>query len=127
MAIFKTYEQLTISAGSSEYVINQYPATDGVKYFNVLRKMLAPMFIAMYSGQETSFAETFTKISDNLDSLDPEIVKDMVCLATGLTPKSFDLEFSGNYIVLFTLLKQILIFNYKDVFIELGLGEMLGI
>ena len=126
MAVLKTYEQAEIVAGNATYTVTKFPATRGVKYITILRKVFAPAFIKAASNEGTTFLQIFESISDNLDSLDEELIKEIICVATGITPSNFDFEFSGNYMGLFVLLKEILIFNYKDVFIELGLGDLVG-
>lgn len=126
MAILKAYEQKELVLKEKTYVITKYPATRGVKYFNLLRKVFAPAFIkASQSKDGITFIQLFESISDNLDAIDETIVQEMVCTAIGMMPQAYDFEFSGNYFTLFELLKQILIFNYNDVFIELGLGDIL--
>lgn len=126
MAILKAYEQKEVTLKEKTYVITKYPATRGVKYFNLLRKVFAPAFIkASQSEGGLTFIELFESVSNNLDAIDEEVVKEMVCTAVEMMPQAFDFEFSGNYFSLFELLKEILKFNYQDVFIELGLGDML--
>jgi len=126
MAILRAYAQKELVLKEKTYVITKYPATRGVKYLNLLRKVFGPAFIkATQSDGGLTFIQLFEAISENLDALDEEVIREMVCTATDIQPTAFDFEFSGNYFTLFELVKQILIFNYQDVFIELGLGDML--
>jgi hypothetical protein len=68
------------------------------------------------------------KLFDNLDTVDVEaLIKELVASSAtkGSMAINFDMEFSGEYGKLFTLVKEIVEFNYGSVFTLFGSEESL--
>ncbi len=118
-------KQCTIKIGEDEFLITSMPATKGLKTLKQLTKLIGPAFSELIKGEKDGVnpvSIAMEKLFDNLDSVDVEVlVKDIVSSATkGTMTINFDAEFSGDYTRLFTLVKEIVEFNFGSVFTLLG-------
>lgn len=133
-------EQRNVHFDGTDYMITQFKATLGIKLLKQLTKLLGPAFIELQRAGDTSdikgknAEEAKAKREENammsaaqilIDNLDNVEVEQLVlALMSGVTkgtmPINFDMEFAGKYDVLFSLLKEVVSFNYGNVFSKLG-------
>ena len=110
-------------AGNTQsYTLNQLKATAGNKFLKKLQRILLPVWAEISSKGEID-QEVIMLVSDKITELDEKDIQDLVCESISMRPDTFDIEFAGNYVGLFELVKEIVMFNYADVFSHLGLGE----
>jgi hypothetical protein len=117
-------EQKEVVIGDNKYLIQKFPATKGLKYMTILTKVLSPLYSKMNSEDGLTFGQLVETLLTQLETVDEDIVKEMIILSTGMQDRAFEFEFSGKVVVMFELLKAILFFNYEDVFSQLGLQEV---
>lgn len=68
--------------------------------------------------------KVFKKISSQgLDSLDEDEIKQLIVDSCSMKPETFEIEFSGRMKALYTLVGEILQYNFEDVFQELDSEE----
>ncbi len=111
----------------SKFVMVQYDALSGLKYQRKLLRILGPSFIAaQQSTQENFLVSIVEKFLENLDQVEPEFIKELVLRGSfkeGRVTINFDNDFAGEYMVLYTLVQELVMFNFKDVFRALGLNQ----
>lgn len=117
-------EQKEVTIGDSKYLIQKFPATKGLKYMKILTKVLSPLYSKMNSESGLTFGELVETLLEQIETVDEDLIKEMIILSTGMQERAFEFEFSGKVVVMFELLKTILFFNYEDVFSQLGLQEV---
>jgi len=64
----------------------------------------------------------FSKI-DNPMGLESDEIKELVCISLNMKADKFEKEFAGKMGAIFTIVKEIIEFNYADVFQELDSDE----
>lgn len=110
----------------SKFVLVQYDAMKGLTYQRKLLRILGPSFIAANTGsKERSLVNAIEGFLDNLDQVEPAFIKEFVLAGAfkeGRVTINFENDFAGEYSVLYTLLQELVIFNFKDVFQTLGLS-----
>lgn len=125
-------KQKQITINGEEFLLSTIPATKGIKLLKQLTKLIGPSFTELLkSGEEDSTAANpmgmaMEKLFDNLDTVDVEsLIKELVASSAtkGSMAINFDMEFSGEYGKLFTLVKEIVEFNYGSVFTLFGSEE----
>jgi hypothetical protein len=111
----------------SKFVMVQYDAMKGLTYQRKLLRILGPSFIAFQqSTQETFLINVVEKFLENLDQVEPAFLKELViqgAFKEGRVTINFDNDFAGEYMVLYTLIQELVMFNFKDVFQALGLNQ----
>lgn len=116
--------QTTTTINGEEFLINTLPATRGLKVLKQLTKLLGPAFSELIKGgpESNPVSVAIEKLFDNLDSVDvEELVKTLVASSTkGSIAINFDTEFAGDYAKLFQLVKEIVEFNFGNVFTLFG-------
>ncbi len=114
-----TQKQVTIDG--INYTLSAFPATRGLRIMKELTKLVGPSFAAWAKGED-GIAGVVTKLVENLDAVNVEtLVKEIVSGATKDNMSiNFDIEFAGNYMVLFKLVKEVIEFNFGGVFTNLG-------
>ena len=131
MAFVDTREEkevvLSGRRGEQKFVLKQYDAFKGVGYQKKLIKILAPSFMAMQDEvikEDGSWlAVAIQKFIENIDQVEPAFLKELVVNGAqkeGRVMINFENDFAGNYGVLFSLIKEIIVFNYEDLFQLLG-------
>jgi hypothetical protein len=120
-------KQKTIKIGEEDFIINSFPATKGLKLLKQITKLVGPAFSELIKGGAEGtdinpVSLAMEKLFDNLDAVDVEtLVKELVSSASkGSISINFDMEFSGDYVKLFNLVKEIVEFNFGSVFTLLG-------
>lgn len=119
-------KQKTININGEDFIINTLPATKGLKVLKQLTKLIGPAFSELIKGGEGSdvnpVSVAMEKLFDNLDSVDIEVlVKELVSSASkGSIAINFDMEFAGDYAKLFSLVREIVEFNFGNVFTLFG-------
>lgn len=116
-------KQKTVTVCGQEQTITKFPATKSVRYQRHLLKVAGPAFIESQKAEDTTIADVFAKFLENLDYLDEEVMRNMVVESIGISPAKFETMFSGETVELFKVLKEIVFFNYHDVFTLLGLEQ----
>jgi serine/threonine protein phosphatase PrpC len=133
------------------FVLTQFDGETGLKYSKKLQKILIPVMVEYFDKLEKHKADaqaiktvdedgnevitgytispevikSIAKIaSEKLDELEFEDVKSMICIGASIPPSEFSNRFMGKTVVIYKLLKEIVLFNFEDVFTELGLDEI---
>lgn len=122
MNVRKTQISETQVNGKS-YTLTQFSATSGIKYLKKIQKLLVPIWAEAVASEGTITPETIRMASEKFCELDEADIRSMVCEATSIMPVNFDLEFAGQYMGLFNLVKEIIMFNFSEVFTQLGLED----
>lgn len=121
--------QTTVHIDGDDYMITHFPTTKGLAIEVKLVKLLGPAFMEMQKaaqneGNEDSvMASAITCLIGQMDNIDVvALVKELVAGVTiGTKSINFDHDFAGRHSVLFELVKEVLKFNFADVFSKLGL------
>ena len=138
-------EQKNVSIEGNDYMLTQFKASLGLKLMKQLTKLLGPAFIELQKASDTSdikgknadeakakreeqaMMNAALVLIDNMDKVEVEALV-MTLVTQGATkgtmPINFDMEFAGKYDVLFSLVKEIVSFNFGNVFSKLGSGGM---
>ena len=126
-------KQKTTTINGEEFLLSTIPATKGIKLLKQLTKLIGPSFTELLKGGESGekadanpMGLAMEKLFDNLDTVDVEsLIKELVSASAtkGSMAINFDMEFSGEYGKLFTLVKEIVEFNYGSVFTLFGSEE----
>ncbi len=106
------------------YQLTQLNAQSGIKYMKKVQKVILPVWAEASKSKDVTIADIILKASEKLDELDEKDIVGLVCESLSIAPTQFDAKFNGKYVVLFKLLKEIIFFNFEDVFTELGLEEI---
>lgn len=123
-------EQKEIQVAGDTYLLHQYGAIEGLKYQKGLARVLLPAIAEITQSGEglseaSAIARAMDKLAENIDKIDERMIEAMV--VRGATKNNvainFDNEFSGSYMKLFQLLKEIIMFNFGSVFTMLGSEE----
>lgn len=136
-------EQRNVHISGQDYMITQFKATLGIKLMKQLAKLLGPAFIELQKAgdtgdikgknaeaekakrEEQAMMNAATVLIDNLDNVEVEqlVITLMSGVTKGTQTINFDMEFAGKYDVLFSLLKEVVSFNFGNVFSRLGFQE----
>jgi|SRR5690606_28644579 len=106
------------------YTLTQFDALKGIKYLKKIQKLLVPVWAELVNSEGKITPEVITLASEKFYEMDENDIKMMICDALCLNPNNFETEFAGEYIAMFNLLKEIIMFNFQDVFTQLGLEEI---
>jgi hypothetical protein len=121
---------------TEEYKVTQLNAESGLRYMKKVQKLVLPVWAEAIkaaknsepvegedSSQEekVSFADIILKVSDRIDELDEKDITALVCESLSITPAKYNEMFRGKYFALIQLVKEIVMFNFEDVFLALGL------
>ena len=133
-------EQRNVHISGQDYMITQFKATLGIKLMKQLAKLLGPAFIELQRAgdtgdikgknaeaekakrEEQAMMNAATVLIDNLDNVEVEqlVITLMSGVTKGTQTINFDMEFAGKYDVLFSLLKEVVSFNFGNVFFAIG-------
>lgn len=103
------------------YTVVQLGATSGNKVLKQLQKLILPVFSQLAQSEGQFTPEIISLVSEKLEDLDEELIKSVICESCSMQPKDYEVEFAGKFISLYSLLWEILWFNYEDVFQRAGL------
>ena len=106
------------------FTLTQLNTQSGIKYMKKVQKIVLPVWAEASKGEGVTMADIIIKASEKLDELEESDITSLVCESLSITPKQFEEKFRGKYFLLLKLLKEIVWFNFEDVFIELGLEEI---
>ena len=123
-------QQLDVHIDGTDYKITQFLATKGLGIEVKLMKLLGPSFMELQkasqdeNAQEAVLSAAITVLIEQFDKVDVvALIKELLSGVTkGTQTLNFDQEFAGRYGVIFDLVKEVLKFNFSDVFSKLGLG-----
>lgn len=125
---------VTISSDSEsyEYLIAQFGATKGLTYLKQITKLIGPSFSELFAGKdvkqdadgkfeeipEAGLTKAVELLVDGMDKVDVEkLIKDLLSNTTRNGREiNFDFEFAGKYDVLFSLVMEVVKFNFGSVF-----------
>lgn len=113
-------QQKDVTVGSEEYKITQMAATKGLKVLKQLVKLVGPAAAEIF--QEGNVGGAVDKLVENIDVVDVEaLFKELVATVSKQNMAiNFDSEFAGNYALLLSLSKEVVEFNFGNVFTLLG-------
>lgn len=123
-------QQLDVHIDGVDYKITQFLATKGLGIEVKLMKLLGPSFMELQkasqdeNAQEAVLSAAITVLIEQFDKVDVvALIKELLSGVTkGTATINFDQEFAGRYGAIFDLVKEVLKFNFADVFSKLGLG-----
>ncbi len=123
-------QQLDVHIDGVDYKITQFLATKGLGIEVKLMKLLGPSFMELQkasqdeNAQEAVLSAAITVLIEQFDKVDVvALIKELLSgITKGTATINFDQEFAGRYGVIFDLVKEVLKFNFADVFSKLGLG-----
>jgi len=123
-------QQLDVHIDGVDYKITQFLATKGLGIEVKLMKLLGPSFMELQkasqdeNAQEAVLSAAIAVLIEQFDKVDVvALIKELLSGVTkGTATINFDQEFAGRYGVIFDLVKEVLKFNFADVFSKLGLG-----
>lgn len=112
--------QKDVMIGEDEYKLTQLPATKGVRVLKQLIKLVGPAAAEIF--QEGNVGGAVDKLVENMDSVDVEtLLKELVATAAKQNLAiNFDSEFAGDYAKLLKLSKEVVEFNFGNVFTLIG-------
>lgn len=120
-----------VKINNKAYIINPFKGIKGFKIQAKLLKIVSSGIGALGTGSENGDEPEIDNLMagikllltendvDDIFKLIEEIISDTQTLDGSI---DFDKEFSQNYLALFELIKEIILFNYKDVFQKLGIS-----
>lgn len=118
-------KQNIVHIGDETYVINPFLTTKGLRVKAKLVKYLGSSLSHAMSAEDEStiiemIASVFAEITEDQYV---ELLKEILSNTTkNNMPIDFDKEFALNYMNLFKLVKEVLQFNYNDLFSLLGMN-----
>lgn len=115
-----TREQTVIELDGESIPITALPATSNIKYFKILQKVLVPI-LTEQSKEGATYADMIKVASEKFSDVEVDVIKALIVESTGMSPAEFELKFSRKIMKMYTLAKEIVMYNYEDVFTELGL------
>ena len=122
-------EQLDVHIDGVDYKITQFLATKGLGIEVKLMKLLGPSFMELQkaaqdeNAQEAVLSAAITALIEQFDKVDVvALIKELLSGVTkGTATINFDQEFAGKTGGIWELVKEVVMFNFGDVFSKLGL------
>lgn len=113
-------QQKEVTVGSDVFMLTQMPATKGIKTLKQLLRLIGPAAAEIF--QEGNVTKAVDRLVENIDSVDVEVLfKDLIATtAKQNMAVNFDNEFAGDYGKLMMLCKEVVEFNFGNVFTLLG-------
>ncbi len=133
--------QKNVTVNNTDYLLTTIPGRKSMKISKQLVKLLGPAFLELQASgvnpeaqgkkaeadnkakEEAAMVKAVTALIERLDDVDVEaLVIELVTTGAskGTMAINIDTEFAGNLSGLFGLVKEIIMFNYQDVFSNLG-------
>lgn len=116
-------EQKEVTIKGDKYLITQFGGIKGVKYGKRVAKIILPIMGVVFSGEDEdrNIGNIMNVVVDNIDQLDEQLIQELLAnVSKNGTSINFDAEFAGNYDTMFTLLQEVIEFNFQSLF-QLGL------
>ncbi len=113
-------KQKAVTIGETTYMLNQFPTTKGISVMKQLMRLGGPSASALFKDENISLA--IELLVANLEAVDADaLLKTLVGTASkGSMAINFDDEFAGEYANLMRLCKEVVVFNFGNVFQLLG-------
>lgn len=116
-----------VTVGDSEYEIQAFPATKGIRIFKNLAKLIGPALQALSEAKDEDDASVMA-ISALMNSMDDVAVDELMQnLMSGVTKEkmalNFDTEFMADYGKLVKLAQEVVALNWGSLFNVLGTAE----
>lgn len=121
--------QHTVNVNDVDYIISPFKGKQGLKIQAKLVKLIGPALGAL-SGLEDNteqmavFGAIIQEVLGRVDEDDViNLIEELLSLVyKGSMKINFDNEFALNYASLFLLVKEVIMYNYQDVFSKLGMA-----
>lgn len=113
-------QQKDVIIGEDVFMLTQMSATKGIRVLKQLIKLVGPAAAEIF--QEGNVGGAVDKLVENMDSVDVEsLLKELVATASKQNIAiNFDNEFAGDYAKLLKLSKEVVEYNFGNVFTLLG-------
>lgn len=117
----------TVEFDGTEYEIQAFVATKGIRIFKTLAKLIGPSFKALSEAKDEEAAASLAIVA-LLDSMDDVAVDELMKqLMSGVTKNkaelNFETEFMANYGLLIKLAQEVVNLNWGSLFSALGMPE----
>lgn len=115
----------TVKINNQAYIINPFKGIKGFKIQAKLIKLVSSGLSGLGGSEDVDGIVKAIQVLLGENDVDDITNLIMEILSDTMTPDGkldFDTEFSQNYLALFELLKEVILFNYKDVFQKLGIN-----
>jgi hypothetical protein len=112
--------QKNVTVDSEEFMITQFPATKGIRILKQLIKLVGPAAAEIF--KDGDIGQAVAKLVENMDSVDVEaLLKELIgSVSKGSMAINFDNEFAGEYAKLLKITREVVEFNFGNVFTALG-------
>jgi hypothetical protein len=124
------FDQHKCTIGETDYIINPFKGRQGIKLSAKLMKFATPALMAIKeipddAEQAAMIGGVIHAILANTDedSVLSLIEELLAGVYKGTQKVDLDKEFTCNYSAAFHLLKEVVMFNFKDVFSQLGIDS----
>lgn len=118
------FKQKEITLKDNKYLLTSFPTTKGMVIVTQLTQVMGPAVASLEGG---GVATMISSLLDNLDKVD--VVNLSKQIVSGATKQgveiNFEMEFSGEYDLLFNLMKAVVEFNFASVLSALSPQEAL--
>lgn len=113
-------KQKTVTVGETTYLLNQFPTTKGIGVMKQLMRLCGPSATALFN--DNNISKAIELLVANVEAVNAEeLMKVLVGSASkGSVAVNFDDEFAGEYANLMLLCKEVVVFNFGNVFQLLG-------
>ena len=113
-------KQKTVEINGTTYLLNQFPATKGISVMKQLMRLCGPSANALFT--DNNYTKALELLVENVEAVNAEeLLKLLVATASkGSVSVNFDEEFAGEYGNLMLLCKEVVVFNFGNVFQFLG-------
>lgn len=126
-------KEITVASpnGEQKFILNQYDAFRGLAYQRKLVKIFHPVISAAIhtmaeDGEVVWQMLALEKFMENIDQVEPAFIKELVLQGAykeGRVTINFENDFAGNYGAMYTLVWEIIMFNFSDLFSLLGSSQ----
>lgn len=124
------YDQHKVCINDVDYIINPFKGKQGLKLQMKLLKLVQPALSAIRdltdeADQMAIIGEMIKGVMTRADEDEIlQLIEELLAgVYKGTIKLDLDKEFTCNYSVVFHLLKEVIMFNFKDVFSQLGIAS----
>lgn len=124
------YDQHKVCINDVDYIINPFKGKQGLKLQMKLLKLVQPALSAIRdltdeADQMAIIGEMIKGVMSRADEDEIlQLIEELLAgVYKGTIKLDIDKEFTCNYSVVFHLLKEVIMFNFKDVFSQLGIAS----
>lgn len=124
------YDQHKVCINDVDYIINPFKGKQGLKLQMKLLKLVQPALSAIRdltdeADQMAIIGEMIKGVMTRADEDEIlQLIEELLAgVYKGTIKLDLDKEFTCNYAAVFHLLKEVIMFNFKDVFSQLGIAS----